>query len=453
MALLLINSCRKDRQNLPLTKTELITEARSFFENETVNLPKLNDNNVRHSLNKIPLWDKATIKKISIGEAVIVPIKYDYEMLLKPENDKTFNSLEKSSYLMIYKNKLQELQVEWVTVIPDEKTRGNKFVGTIAIEDWNGKFKQGFAFGADGDMLPIYSNNAITYRKIAFARSLYCITINHYGYVMDYPQIIGSETYCFGNSDGNTNNDITLKNGGGGGGTSPTDYSYTIDCNKVVNGTATWNEDCQTCIGGTTGLTDCPPKRSVTDSTTTPCIKEGVTIGKQANTTIGAMLNKTFGTSNEYGGLDLQFIEGNTGTDDGWCRKDGNVSWVITINQNLPNVSSKEYILSTIYHEILHAYLEATYPKNSTGMFLIPHDEHQDMAEKYIILMTGALKLNYPNLSDPEAWGLAWGGLQDTPFYNDDTKITDDQREEIVEINRKHKNKNNLLDRSGTYCN
>ena len=104
MVLLLINSCRKDRQNLPLTKTELITEARSFFEDEIVILPKLNDNNIRHSLNKTPLWDKATIKKISIGDAVIVPIKYDYEMLVKPENDKTFNSLEKSSYLMIYKN-------------------------------------------------------------------------------------------------------------------------------------------------------------------------------------------------------------------------------------------------------------------------------------------------------------------------------------------------------------
>ena len=110
MALLLINSCRKDRQNLPLTKTELIAEARSFFEDEIVNLPKLNDNNARHSLNKTPIWDKASIRKISIGDAVIVPIKYDYEMLLKPENDKTFNSLEKSSYLMIYKIPKQDLQ-------------------------------------------------------------------------------------------------------------------------------------------------------------------------------------------------------------------------------------------------------------------------------------------------------------------------------------------------------
>ena len=71
------------------------------------------------------------------------------------------------------------------------------------------------------------------------------------------------------------------------------------------------------CIGGTTGVTACPASRTVTDSTTIPCIKSGVSLGIQANTTIGIMLNKTFGSSNEYGGLDVEFREGNTGTDDG----------------------------------------------------------------------------------------------------------------------------------------
>ena len=225
------------------------------------------------------------------------------------------------------------------------------------------------------------------------------------------------------------------------------------DCANVVGGTAYIDPNCNTCIGGTTGKVACPPKRTVTDSTTNPCIKAAVGLGIQANTTIGGMLNETFGPSNEYGGLDIEFKEGNTGTDDGWCRKNGNISWLITINQNLPNTSSKELILATVYHEILHAYLEASYPKDATGMFLIPHDEHQDMAEKYLTLMIGALKINYPNISDKDAWGLAWGGLHETPFYKDNAKLTVVQRIEIGEINRKHTNKNNVLDRSGTYCN
>ena len=193
--------------------------------------------------------------------------------------------------------------------------------------------------------------------------------------------------------------------------------------------------------GGSTEITEYyPTKRTVTDNTTIPCIKSNVSLGIEANTTIGSILNKTFGPSNEFGGLDLEFREGNTGTDDGWCRKDGNISWVITINQNLPNTSSKEYILATVYHEILHAYLEASYPKDATGMFLIPHDEHQDMADRYLFLMIGALRVNYSGISDKDAWGLAWGGLQETPFYT--TKLTADQRRDIGEINRK--NKNNL---------
>jgi hypothetical protein len=60
LTILIINACKKDKGNLPLTKQELIAEAKSFFENEVVNLPQLNDNNLRHSLNKTPasasLW-------------------------------------------------------------------------------------------------------------------------------------------------------------------------------------------------------------------------------------------------------------------------------------------------------------------------------------------------------------------------------------------------------------
>ena len=283
MALLLINSCRKDRQNLPLTKTELITEARSFFEDEIVNLPKLNDNNVRHSLNKAPLWDKASIRKISIGDAVIVPIKYDYEMLLKPENDKTFNSLGKSSYLMIYKNKQQELQVEWVTFIPDEKDRSKDFIGTIAIEDWNGKFKRGFAFGADGDIIPIYSNKATTYRKVAFARSVYCFTMVYYGYVMDYPQVIGTETFCFNTGSGN-DDPIPMRGDGNNGGGGPSPNDYVPDCDGVIGSGATWIESCETCIGGNTGLSACPPED--------PCAKKGALQTQINNAVIDTLKTK-----------------------------------------------------------------------------------------------------------------------------------------------------------------
>ena len=72
------------------------------------------------------------------------------------------------------------------------------------------------------------------------------------------------------------------------------------------------------------------------------------------------------------------------------------------------------------------------------------------MASKYIILMTGALKIAFPNISDQEAWGLSWGGLEGTNLYT--TKLTQVQRDAINETNRRHTNKS-TTNKQGTYFN
>ncbi|WP_157258189.1 hypothetical protein [Pedobacter ginsenosidimutans] len=48
------------------------------------------------------------------------------------------------------------------------------------------------------------------------------------------------------------------------------------------------------------------------------------------------------------------------------------------------------------------------------------------MTNKYVTLMTGALKIAFPNISDQEALGLSWGGLQGTNLYT--TKLIQAQR-------------------------
>jgi hypothetical protein len=65
---------------------------------------------------------------------------------------------------------------------------------------------------------------------------------------------------------------------------------------------------------------------------------------------------------------------------------------------------SKEYIVATVYHEILHAYLIATCPVDAEGKFLLPlGNGHNNMANKYITLLTGALKIAFPDISDQQA--------------------------------------------------
>jgi hypothetical protein len=75
---------------------------------------------------------------------------------------------------------------------------------------------------------------------------------------------------------------------------------------------------------------------------------------------------------------------------------------------------SKEYMLSTVYHEILHAYLYSKYPKGADGRFVIP-DQHEDMADNYVALMTGASRVAFLNIGAREARALSWGALKKHP--------------------------------------
>ena len=73
------------------------------------------------------------------------------------------------------------------------------------------------------------------------------------------------------------------------------------------------------------------------------------------------------------------------------------------------------------------------------------------MADKYVFLMTGALKVAFPSISDRDAWALSWGGLEDTPFYK--TKLSEAERVEIQNLMDRHRKSTSANLRHGTYCN
>lgn len=203
-------------------------------------------------------------------------------------------------------------------------------------------------------------------------------------------------------------------------------------------------------MGGNTGLTECPP-REIKDSVQNPCLKAQLNLALNAKSTIREMLNNTFGGTVQFEDLDLIFRDPTNlaANIDGTMQRLSGIEFEIKLNQNrLPN-ASKEYIVSTIYHEILHAYLESKLTRGSNGLYIIT-DQHQDMATQYVTLMSGALKIAFPNLSNNEAWALSWGGLESTPFYT--TKLTDAQRTAIQNLNNRHKNKL-ASDKLGAYCN
>ncbi|GGI24196.1 hypothetical protein GCM10008119_11450 [Pedobacter mendelii] len=191
--------------------------------------------------------------------------------------------------------------------------------------------------------------------------------------------------------------------------------------------------------------------RDIIDSVQNPCIKAQLALAKSAKTTIRNMLNNEFGTNN-FNERDIFFYDITTLPDTTAGTTHGNsaYSFIINLNKNTLPQRSKEYILSTIYHEVLHAYMDTQIGKDSSGKYLISN-QHETMANNYILLMTGALKIAFPNLGDRDAWALSWGGLEETPFYTTMLSVT--EQAEIQNLNERHKKATDANLRHGTYCN
>ncbi|MBT2564263.1 hypothetical protein J7E50_16585 [Pedobacter sp. ISL-68] len=423
-----IYSCKKSREaSITELNTELLNESRTYFESIILKQIALNDNNIRHSIEKTPLWDKAFVKKISVGNAVIVPIKFDNDFRITNDDNTGYKRV--TSYLIIYRDAKDVRHAEWVTLIPNITTQyaSEKFIGTATIEDWSGNFIKAFAYGADGQIISVKLAESDIYKQVILRR-LNCYTIHYYGhnYVegvagSDYWYENGSETYCQNESGvdyGPNGGDYGDMGSGGGGGT-----------------------------GGNGG----EAVFEIKDSVQNDCIKAQLSHAQTAKTTIRNMLNDEFGTNN-FNDRDIVFYDITTLPDTVAGTTHGNsaYSFIINLNENTLPQRSKEYILSTIYHEILHAYMDTQLGKDASGNYLISN-QHQTMADKYVFLMMGALKVAFPNLSDRDAWALSWGGLEDTPFYK--TKLSEAERVEIQNLMDKHRKSTAANLRHGTYCN
>jgi hypothetical protein len=208
-------------------------------------------------------------------------------------------------------------------------------------------------------------------------------------------------------------------------------------------------DDCNTGGGGDDNNIDKGEKKII-DNVQDSCIKAQLLNALSAKTTIRDMLNKEFG-GNDFLDKDIIFQDVTTLADTimGTTLGENESSFLISLNKNVLPQMSQEFILSTFYHEILHAYLNTKLTKDVSGKYIII-DHHQTMATNYISLMTGALKIAFPRIEDKDAWALSWGGLEKTSFYN--TKLKPDQRKEIEAIMEKHKKSASEKLRHGTYC-
>jgi hypothetical protein len=167
-----------------------------------------------------------------------------------------------------------------------------------------------------------------------------------------------------------------------------------------------------------------------------PCLREMVikAVYENLDNQISHIINQVFENSELF---DLSFHEVSDLPDTTLGQAmvthldNGRVLADVFLNVNvLPN-ASQEIIVSTIIHEVLHAYLG--YSRNSQ-LF----NDHEEMANEYIGLMKGALQNLFPNLSNKDAEALSWGGLHETTAWQRLINTNPAKANKITQINKDH---------------
>lgn len=103
---------------------------------------------------------------------------------------------------------------------------------------------------------------------------------------------------------------------------------------------------------------------------------------------------------------------------------------------NLPHYS-KEVIVSSIYHEVLHAQMEFLFKENEV-------QDHERMATQYFAIAVNSLLKQFTYMKEDTAKALVFSGLKNTKIYQN---LNEETKNQMYEIESNFKNRN-----YGTYC-
>ena len=106
----------------------------------------------------------------------------------------------------------------------------------------------------------------------------------------------------------------------------------------------------------------------------------------------------------------------------------------IVISDLLVNApATQEFMLKTIAHELVHAYMDYEINVNKNTTF--PKEEeaqHEYMAKNYVSEIANIIRAYNPNFTAEEATALAWSGLEQTTEYQ--TKVKDAGKDASVKL-------------------
>ncbi|RYF14998.1 MAG: hypothetical protein EOO42_17430 [Flavobacteriales bacterium] len=199
------------------------------------------------------------------------------------------------------------------------------------------------------------------------------------------------------------------------------------DCAGEPNGTASDQNPCNTCIGGTTGLTECPPE--IINEVIDTCLKK-VVDSALTNNVIGKIkdiISKLDNNANVkikiYDAQQTTTGAPATTSGSAWD-KDSNgkiigFSTNITLSRDLLVGSSKEHTAAVLLHEVLHAYFRESTGKKEAFDGL----DHQTISEDYIEPIAKFLADLF-DITLLDATALAWDGVIGSDAYKNATQFT-----------------------------
>ena len=186
----LIVSCKKNSVPIqPQNQNTLISEAKNYFNKTLLPTTSFNQSSLRTQTAKTPQWDKASLLKFSIGQAVLVPLNYSKKLYLKSSLTNKLFEVSQLAQLLVYKDSSGTMQGEVITAFPDSNYLihpSAKFTGILLVEDWSGNRLKQYKYDRYGMAISYpagFSGSTVAIDKISPATVIaVCYEIEGYNY-------------------------------------------------------------------------------------------------------------------------------------------------------------------------------------------------------------------------------------------------------------------------------
>ncbi len=449
----LFDSCKKNTQEVissdvpQVLQTKLsIAEAKNWYSTSlgTGSISNAKIGTDRNKLGKfVPLWDKALNSEDDKYYVVESPVKFDTTIgySVKTADKSPSVPINGTTKLLILKDKKTGEIISALMHIYSSTGSGaeqnnygkrdGKFSGVIFFTDIDGNFINGWKY--ENGKITGQSKTSSSSPKNNNKEAPVCTTntVSIYGHWCWYDEY-GNASDCgpweFLYSYSETTCSDYGGSGGGGGYVPPIK-----DCAGVPNGTAHFAIPCG-CVGGTTGKpANCSSNQDIIDSLRGyPCAQEVLgTFTAKLSDSISSMIKSVFGI-NESLNL-LYSVDPNLAgtTEDGYYNHinyiGGNAYYLISLNPTTLLNASKEYILATMIHEALHAYIRNK--KNTLdsttfnqefplyGTYKSNDPDHQLMATQFLNSFIKTLSGFNSNLDLSAARAICLAGLYGTDYW------------------------------------